>query len=182
MTERDAFHRQAASDWLVFRFLVQANRISVPACHPLHYLQMSSEKLAKAAMLALGQLPDTSTHVAFSRLPILLARRDIARRLGWSSGRAFRQFLKTASPIFREIDELHPSVGTQNATAVVRGQTNVEYPWKANNVNGRLDWHVPAEHQWTLVNRLRSGQGAQVLRFLELLLDNFNEIFPGAHR
>jgi hypothetical protein len=94
MTEREAFLLQAASDYRAFQLLLRDSRSEVPACHPLHYLQMSTEKIAKAAMIALGQRPDGLTHVAFSRLPSILARSDLATRLGYRNSKSFRQFLK----------------------------------------------------------------------------------------
>lgn len=69
MTEQEAFLAQASSDYEVFRILLDFDRADVPACHPLHYLQMSTEKLAKAAMLALGQPLEKLSHVAFSHIP-----------------------------------------------------------------------------------------------------------------
>jgi len=55
MTEQEAFLAQASSDYEVFQILLDLDRTVVPVCHPLHYLQMSTEKLAKAAKLALGK-------------------------------------------------------------------------------------------------------------------------------
>jgi len=43
------FLDQSRSDWAVFRKLYQDE--DVPLCHPLHYLQMACEKLAKAHRL-----------------------------------------------------------------------------------------------------------------------------------
>ena len=40
-----AFLAQARSDWNVYRLLSESRE---PSCHALHYLQMATEKLAKA--------------------------------------------------------------------------------------------------------------------------------------
>jgi hypothetical protein len=45
MTWRDAFLKQAHSDYSVYKKL---NELRLPLCHKLHYLQMATEKLAKA--------------------------------------------------------------------------------------------------------------------------------------
>jgi hypothetical protein len=177
MTEQEAFLKQAASDYAVFRMLLDLDRDIVPACHPLHYLQMATEKLAKAAMIALGQPIERLTHIAFSQIPYALARTDIANRLGWKNGKAFRQFLKKSSPIFRKIDELNPSVGAQRAASMARQQPNVEYPWLVRDAAGDLSWQAPVVHEWPLIEQLRSGQGAQVLRFVEILLGRFGALF-----
>ena len=55
MTEHEAYLRQARSDFGVFQLLLEQDRDMVPACHPLHYLQMSTEKLAKAKLAKISQ-------------------------------------------------------------------------------------------------------------------------------
>lgn len=177
MTEQESFLAQATSDYHVFRILLDLDRSDVPACHPLHYLQMFTEKLAKAAMIALGQPIEKLTHVAFSNIPKVLARNDVALRLGWRDARAFRQFLKKAAPIFREIDELNPAVGAQSSINAARYQPNVEYPWQARGTDGNVVWFTPINYPWPLVEQLRSGQGAQVLQFIEALLERFGSVF-----
>jgi hypothetical protein len=44
-----AFFAQARSDWQTYEYLTRAP--GLPRCHPLHYLQMACEKLAKAYRL-----------------------------------------------------------------------------------------------------------------------------------
>lgn len=46
-----AFLQQARSDWQAYQLIY---RSTLPACHGLHALQMASEKLGKAALLAGG--------------------------------------------------------------------------------------------------------------------------------
>ncbi len=56
MTEpQRLFLVQARSDYDVFRLLREQPRARVPECHPLHYLQMSTEKLGKAWDWGRGQ-------------------------------------------------------------------------------------------------------------------------------
>jgi hypothetical protein len=47
----DGYLEQARSDWDVYGTLSIG---SVPDCHALHYLQMATEKLSKALLLAGG--------------------------------------------------------------------------------------------------------------------------------
>jgi hypothetical protein len=89
----------------------------------------------------------------------------------------FRQFLRKAAPIFRQIDELNPSVGTQNTPLSSRYQANVEYPWQARDKDENVTWHAPSNVQWALIEQLRVGEGAKVVRFIELLLERFESIF-----
>lgn len=105
MTRRIAFLRQARSDFAAFDHLVRQPRLAIPQCHPLHYLQMAAEKLAKAVLDAAGALNDPYSHVAFSQMPYRLARADVARAIGFRNMRAYRRFLKRTTGIFREVDE-----------------------------------------------------------------------------
>ncbi len=180
MQEHEALVRQARSDFTLFELLRVMDRGVSPECHPLHYLQMATEKLAKAVYLALGvQVGDRFSHVAFSHLPHTIRRRDIAGPLGWDDFRAYQRFLGRTAGLFREIDELHPAVGPQGSGGGQEG-SNVEYPWRARNALGTMDWHVPAEHRFGLLDRLlRSGDGASLLHLLRLLLERFDAIFAG---
>jgi hypothetical protein len=72
---------------------------------------------------------------------------------------------------------LNPSVGSQHALAAAREQSNVEYPWCARDGGGNLIWEAPATRRWRLVEQLRSGMGAQVIQFVEVLLERFDAIF-----
>ncbi|MBI1925479.1 hypothetical protein HYR99_14655 [Candidatus Poribacteria bacterium] len=68
-----AYLEQAQSDWDAYKALQGAN---VPNCHPLHYLQRSTEKLGNAFFLAGGTPFDTvkRSHQAFTRFLQLAAR------------------------------------------------------------------------------------------------------------
>jgi len=97
MREHEAFLKQARGDYQVFKHLLAEDRERIPSCHPLHYLQMSAEKLAKAIKLAAGdQAFDRYSHVAFSHLPTLLGRRDLAGKIGIGNFRKFQSFLRRA--------------------------------------------------------------------------------------
>lgn len=174
-----AYLRQARSDFAVFRLLIGQDRSLVHECHPLHYLQMATEKLAKAAMLRLGvEGFDRFSHVAFSQLPYQLRRRDVAATMGWANFDAYRTFLRKSAPLFREIDELNPAVDTQGAAGAPREGPNVEYPWQSRDAAGSLHWTAPANHRFDLADRLRrSGEAATVLHFVHALMERFDEVF-----
>jgi hypothetical protein len=57
MTEYEALHRQAESDLALFQLLSDEARDGVPECHPLHSLQMATEKITKAALGAITGRP-----------------------------------------------------------------------------------------------------------------------------
>jgi hypothetical protein len=53
-----AFATQGRSDWAVYKYLSALSKPSFPQCHTLHYLQMATEKIAKAY-----RIRDTSADV-----------------------------------------------------------------------------------------------------------------------
>ena len=174
----EAYLLQARSDFAVFELLVRQGRADVPECYALHYLQMATEKLAKAAFLAL-RVPGLRRfdHVAFSLVPLHLRRRDVARGLGWSDFRVYQTFVTRTRPVFRETDELAPAVGPRLDGGGPAEGPNVEYPWPVAR-NEETCWVVPAEHGFGLLDRLRrSGDAAQVLGFIRRLMERFEGIF-----
>lgn len=179
MKEHDAFLKQAQSDFVVFEFLRSLDRTLVPECHPLHYLQMSTEKLAKATFIAMGQsVGDRYSHIAFSHIPQHLARRDVASALGWDNFRRYQEFLRRTKPLFREIDELNPSVGAQLPDGSPPEGSNVEYPWRQRNAEGALVWSAPVDHDFGLLVRLRHhSDGVMLLDFVRTLLERFEVVF-----
>jgi hypothetical protein len=122
MNWREAFFRQASSDHLIRQRL---NTPAVEYCHRLHYLQMMTEKLAKAFLTGPDdQEPPQFSHVMFVRLlRVIRGRPDMRRVLGYSDSAAFRQFIDSLLPLADQIQRLAPSVAGTT-------QPNPEYPWK----------------------------------------------------
>lgn len=179
MTRSQALLRQARSDFAIYTLLADFDRKLVAECHPLHYFQMATEKLAKAAFDALGMSADPYSHVAFSHAPYHLARRDVARALGFRSFHAYRDFLARAAPLFRAVDELNPSVGLQTPTGGSSGGPNVEYPWEARNLAGTQMWVVPSDSAFGLLAQMkRGGDAARMVDFVHRLLVRFEAVFP----
>jgi hypothetical protein len=178
MKEHEAFLRQARSDYRTFRILWAMNRSEMPACHPLHYLQMACEKLAKAVMLA-GEDSgfDRYSHATFSNLPTVLRRLNVASTLGYDDFRIFKKFLQRSKPIFHGIDELHPSIGPRQSGGGPPDGPNTEYPWKAPDGHGGNVWKAPVDHNFGVAKYLNSGDGAAVMVLIEGLLLRFKEIY-----
>ncbi len=172
MTKSEAFLAQARSDFQVFELLLQQDRDRVPACHPGHYLQMSMEKLAKAALQRAGDDPGY-THEAFSLLRHHLKRRDVAHALGYSNFSTFRDFLDRSAGLFRRIEALHPDV-PKSANG-----PNVEYPWEARNAGLEVIWQTPANQDFSVLTELQSSSdGAQLVVVIRSLLERFEVVFP----
>jgi len=174
MTVSEAYLRQARSDFAVFVRLRAMDRAAAPECHPLHYLQMATEKLAKAVLLASQRTFDRFSHVAFSDLPDVLTRRNVAAVLGYRNFKAYRQFLRRSAPIFRAIEQLSPA----SAGASGREGPNTEYPWPGRGIDGMENWLAPADHRFGLLQEFHhSGDAAPVYEFVHLLLDRFEVVF-----
>jgi hypothetical protein len=178
MNEHEAYLRQARSDFQIVELLLAEDRAAVPGCHPLHYLQMATEKLAKAILIVSNVVGfDRYSHVAFSELPTFLSRRDFAARLGWKKFDQYQAFLRRSAPVFREIDELNPSVGPRVLGGGAKEGANAEYPWRARDRSGNVQWYAPSDHPFWLVREFRSGIVNAVLQFVASLLERFEGVF-----
>ncbi|HZL36130.1 MAG TPA: hypothetical protein VFC78_12510 [Tepidisphaeraceae bacterium] len=178
MTRDGALLLQARSDFAVYQHLASLDRSAMPECHALHYFQMCSEKVSKAAFGALGLVTDPFSHVAFSQIPYHMARRDAARALGYKSFHAYRAFLGRAAPLFRRVDELNPAVGLQMPAGAAKDGPNVEYPWQARDISGQATWIVPAGHGFELLSQMkRGGDAARMVDFVKRLLERFDAVF-----
>ena len=122
MTWRQAFLAQAHSDDAVRRRLNRDPEVA--ECHQLHYLQVATEKLAKAYSCPPSGGPPSQTHKGFVRLlQMLKDRPDLRRRLGYGTDTAsFRRLIDSLLPLADEIERLAPSLAGLS-------QPNPEYPW-----------------------------------------------------
>lgn len=136
---------QAQSDHRVFVLLRQEG---VEPCHLLHYLQMVTEKLAKAYSWRTG-IPSRLSHASFAAfLKMLIVRSStdrerIATRLGFSGADSFKAFIRSAAPLAYEIERLAPSLAGDGP--------NPEYPWPHGGPN-----HTPASHDFDVWRRIAS--------------------------
>lgn len=159
MTWREAFLRQAASDHAIRKRL---NSADVEYCHRLHYLQMETEKLAKAFLSRPDDdEPPAASHAVFVKfLRVIRGRNDIRRLLGFSDPAMFRRFIDSLLPLAHQIQELAPS-----AAGVTR--PNPEYPWRPTPTSAVV---APAEFEFPLFDP-RSPKIAKLDRLLDRLID-----------
>lgn len=153
---------QARSDWDVYNILARA---SLHDCHILHYIQMTTEKLGKAFLLAGGIDINVvnRSHVAFTRFIRIAARNhNLQKELGMS-GQQLRAHFNNLLPIASKIERLAP--------ALARGGPNTEYPWEAppGNIN------VPALYEFPVNLRLSSIR--HLLKLIKTILDKFYVFF-----
>lgn len=171
MDESTAFLAQARSDFAIYQMLAGYSREEVPECHALHYLQMATEKLAKAVAIRLGHDENARhSHVAFSSMPVLLNRRDVSAKLGWDNHRQFIATLRRLAPLFDEIEAFNP--------AVARDKPNVEYPWR-KRPSSNADWLAPVQYSFGFLERLRrKGDMKQLIMIITTLLERFDSALP----
>jgi hypothetical protein len=120
-----AYLRQAESDFRVF--LLVKDREEVEACHKLHYLQMATEKLAKAFLSFRTQgRRQPSVHdvlILFVKATIKYA--PVARAFRMASLSDYGEYVRqNILPVTAELQDLYPK-GSED-------KPNVEYPWEAN--------------------------------------------------
>src|SRR5215208_5917868 len=109
--EQRLWWTQAKSDHGVF---VMLRKQGVHECHLLHYLQMATEKLAKAYLWRSGVAPPPS-HVGFPRfLRALMTRssadlRRIARVFDFARPRDLEAWVRQVHPLAHELQNLAPA-------------------------------------------------------------------------
>jgi hypothetical protein len=158
---------QAQSDFEIFEHLL---RTGFPQCHCLHYLQMSSEKIAKAYFWEKAATPQKLTHSAFVRFRKMLGsnskqsvRDSIALILGFETDQKLQQFFRSSFHIARQIEMLAPSLAGDGA--------NAEYPWpNASPTN------CPAGYRFFLYDELKdTWYGRQTIMFLRHAITRFDQ-------
>ena len=162
-----AFIRQARSDWFVYRHLAGQG---IPPCHPLHYLQMACEKLAKAYRLRdTGVIVDEAVrkHAGFEKFiaAFLNCPTMVAEYEGKDAQRA--QLLKSSRHLAREIEKLAPAIDR------AASPENAEYPWERE---GDTRIVVPCEYDYPSLSLLTHSQGRNFLNLLERAFRDFDKV------
>ena len=121
MDWRTAYLQQARSDYELLLRLLQDN--DVPLCHQLHYLQMTTEKLAKGFFARPGGPRPPKTHDAFARFVKKYARLDptLQQACGIGNMSQYAEYLEGLREIAQKIENLSPE-GDDHP--------NPEYPWE----------------------------------------------------
>jgi hypothetical protein len=160
-----AFLKQARSDWDAYQRTRQA---AWPSCHRLLFLQMATEKLSKALLVAGHSKLETiaQSHAAFVNfMRVVSNNRNLQKALGMKKPQLRSRF-KRLLPLAYEIELLAP--------ALARGGPNPEYPWKdtSDNVLAPVDYSFPL-----LIQLQKTPQGIQLLKYIEIFLMRFEELF-----
>lgn len=121
MIWRNAYFQQAWSDFKVYQDL---NNRREAFCHQLHYLQMTTEKLAKGFQCVIGSGPHPMTHFVFVDFLQGLKRqpRLFSSRMRFKTMKQFSLHVQSLLPVANLIEQLAPAGGNYS-------RINPEYPW-----------------------------------------------------
>lgn len=159
-----AFLEQARSDWIAYQ---KTQDPTWPACHQLHFLQMTTEKLSKALLIG-GEMSlerVTQSHAAFVKfMRVVSHNHNLQAELNINKSQLKALFMRFL-PIAHEIETLAP--------ALAQDGPNSEYPWL-----DKLD-HVciPTKHSFPQTQLLQSPQGAKLLNYIRYFLAEFEKLF-----
>ena len=155
---------QACSDFEVYQWMGEH---PILPCHRLHYLQMATEKLAKAYFWR-SQAPPQKSHVAFVRfINVLVAEQNAKRRqmlvacFGLPNFGSFQKYARSQSTIAYQIQNMAPDLAGNGP--------NPEYPWPH-------PWplHAPMSYKYSLWDILQQDtQGRRFLNFIWKALNSF---------
>lgn len=153
-----AYLEQARSDWETYA-IVASNGCAL--CHELHYLQMTTEKLGKAALLTSrtsGLDAVSKTHKAFVSFLRVAARNPNLQKELSMNGRQLREYIVALLPLADQIERLAPTL--------CQGGPNAEYPW--STPAGQV--LAPASYAFSVSGDLSNSMGRKLLKLIDLIL------------
>lgn len=171
--QQSAFFRQSQTDWETYQYLHQATpsgtaslvrkvcrlvgvRVPLlPVCHELHYLQMCTEKLAKAYFHDVGR---PRTHAAFRKMFLSLRTNPNAvAPLRFSSIVELVQWITSVQPVVDALEDLAPAIADRPQVQ----KPNPEYPYpKSNPIHAPADYLFRLEVYALLDAQIQTGQPA----------------------
>jgi hypothetical protein len=160
---QELWWEQSQSD---HKILLLLRRNGADPCHQLHYLQMVTEKLAKAYFWRSGTAPPKN-HVGLIIFLRSLGgvqqsqQAHLATVFEFKSFANFQSWLKQVSPLAYDLERLAPALSQTGP--------NPEYPWPHS-----LPVDNPVRHQFALWQTLlNTGLGRQFIKIIELAVDKF---------
>jgi len=159
---QELWWQQAKSDHDIFLLLRQQG---VAQCHILHYLQMVTEKLAKAYFWR-EESPPSKNHAAFVQFLRFLGqirpadRERIAKLFSFSRFSDFQNWLRMILPMAYELERIAPALANDGP--------NSEYPWPYEQPR-----FSPCTHQFAIWAQLNLGQGRDLMRIVHIAVDRF---------
>jgi len=163
-SHQQVWWQQAKSDHDAF-VLIRGQGIA--QCHSLHYLQMVTEKLAKAYFWRSGSPPPQSHagFVQFLRFLGQIPTRDrdrIASLLTFKRFADFQSWIRAVLPMAYDLERLAPALSDNGP--------NPEYPWPHGDPQ-----FAPANHNFAIWPLLLSRQGRDLMRIVHIAVERFPE-------
>jgi hypothetical protein len=160
-----AFATQGRADWEVYKHLSALTKPSFPQCHALHYLQMATEKIAKAY-----RIRDTTAdvdelvrhHTGFVEFINQFFRCETIRDEYREHAAALHALQRNATILAREIEKLAP------ATDRLASPENAEYPWERDDVI-----LVPCAFSFPNLTMLRQPSGRAIMNLVQRAFNDF---------
>jgi hypothetical protein len=164
----DAFAAQGRSDWEVFKHLAGLSRPSFPSCHRLHYLQMATEKIAKAY-----RIRDTGAdvdklakgHAGFEEFVNSFFRCKTIRDEYTGKDAVLQTLQKNATTLAKQIEKLAPAIDN------FVSPENAEYPWERD---GKV--HRPCKFEYPNLSMLTQPAGRAVMNLIERAFNDFERL------
>jgi len=162
---QELWWQQAKSDHGIYVLL---RREGCAQCHTLHYLQMATEKLAKAYFWRSGSAPPRS-HAGFVQFLRFLGsqipsndRNRVANLFHFSRSNDFQSWIRSALPMAYDLERISPDLANDGP--------NPEYPWPHAGPEA-----APANHDFTVWHSLISAQGRHLMRMIRIAVEHFPE-------
>lgn len=153
MDWRTAYLEQAKSDYAMLLELINEQ---APLCHRLHYLQMTTEKMAKGFLTPKGGARYPKTHNAFAKFVSLAASLPNVRTASrFTAARQFTAYTASLLDLAQKIEDLSPDG---------RDHPSPEYPWEAKGVI-----ILPSEYPFADLD----PSGRKMVKLLEFIDDCF---------
>jgi hypothetical protein len=164
----EAFAAQGRSDWEVYKHLAALTKPSLSQCHALHYLQMATEKIAKAY-----RIRDTAAdvddlvrhHTGFVEFVNQFFRCEQIRDECRERDAALHALQRNATTIAREIEKLAP------ATDRLASPENAEYPWERDE-----QILIPCKFGFPNLAMLQQPGGRAVMNLVERAFKDFQRL------
>lgn len=148
---------QARSDLRAFDLLRKAD-----ICHQLHYLQMVTEKLAKAYFWRQGH-PLKKQHDYFVMfLRDVGGRGDVGKAVGIKPSNHWERYINGILAVARAIEQMAPAEAGDGP--------NAEYPWPHAAPTAS-----PATYPFPIWDEITAPRGQRLLDLLRRLIDRFEQ-------
>jgi hypothetical protein len=156
---------QAQSDHAAFALLRSQG---LAQCHSLHYLQMVTEKLAKAYLWRSPKNAPPKSHAGFVQFLRLLSsaqpknRDRIANLLSFNRFTDFQEWIRSITPIAYELERIAPALANDGP--------NPEYPWPHAQPA-----FAPVNYNFSIWTTLKTRRGRDLMRVIRFAVDRFPE-------